>query len=232
MSVMFWGTNLHSAYIYTDSQMLEKKKAGVILVRQKICYLVGWLVVFSVPSTAVSFGDSTLIYCALRRTWSSVFTPFPLGNRTPGCRMAIHYTTTAPRHSMATLLFVNAKVFIKITKPMYLWSLDLTCHKMCLPRWKLSPRFCLLARPGQQLNLPGGRRGTATPPRGQKTYDTMFWKHKTSYFSIHLSYIILDSRKFHVNCHKTNDRLKKIDITSKLRKYINLANPHSWPFFQ
>ena len=32
-----------------------------------------------VPSTARSFRDGTPIYCPLRRTWSSVFTPFPLG---------------------------------------------------------------------------------------------------------------------------------------------------------
>ena len=36
-----------------------------------------WSVVFYVPSTARSFGDGTPIYCPLRRTWSSVFTPFP-----------------------------------------------------------------------------------------------------------------------------------------------------------
>ena len=42
-------------------------------------WLVGWLVVFSVPSTARSFRDCTPIYCPLRRTWSSVFTPFRPG---------------------------------------------------------------------------------------------------------------------------------------------------------
>ena len=30
--------------------------------------MVGWLVVFNVPSTARSFRDSTPIYCPLRRT--------------------------------------------------------------------------------------------------------------------------------------------------------------------
>ena len=39
----------------------------------------GWLVVFYVPSTASSFRDGTPIYCRLRKTWSSVFTPFPPG---------------------------------------------------------------------------------------------------------------------------------------------------------
>ena len=34
--------------------------------------MVGWLVVFNVPSTAMSFRDGTPIYCPLRRTWSSV----------------------------------------------------------------------------------------------------------------------------------------------------------------
>ena len=37
---------------------------------------VGWLVVFNVPSTVRSFRDGTPIYCPLRRTWSSINTPF------------------------------------------------------------------------------------------------------------------------------------------------------------
>ena len=41
--------------------------------------LVGWFVVFYVPSTARSFRDGTPIYCPLQMTWSSVFTPFPPG---------------------------------------------------------------------------------------------------------------------------------------------------------
>ena len=41
--------------------------------------LVGWLVVFHVPSTVRSFRDGNPIYCPLRRMWSSVFTPFPPG---------------------------------------------------------------------------------------------------------------------------------------------------------
>ena len=55
----------------------------------------GWLVVFYVPSTARSFRDGTPIYCPLRRTWSSVNTPFRESN--PGRRVAVHYTTAAPR---------------------------------------------------------------------------------------------------------------------------------------
>ena len=35
-------------------------------------WLVGWLVVFNVPSTARSFRDGTPIYCPLRMTWSSI----------------------------------------------------------------------------------------------------------------------------------------------------------------
>ena len=41
--------------------------------------LVNWCVVFNVPSTARSFRDGAPIYCPLRRTWSSVFTPSPPG---------------------------------------------------------------------------------------------------------------------------------------------------------
>ena len=37
------------------------------------------LVVFNVPSTARSFRDGTPIYCPLRRTWSSINTPFRPG---------------------------------------------------------------------------------------------------------------------------------------------------------
>ena len=37
------------------------------------------LVVFNVPSTARSFRDGTPIYYPLRRTWSSINTPFWLG---------------------------------------------------------------------------------------------------------------------------------------------------------
>ena len=42
-------------------------------------WLVGWLVVFNVPSTARSFRDGTPIYCPLRRTWSSINSPFRPG---------------------------------------------------------------------------------------------------------------------------------------------------------
>ena len=41
--------------------------------------LMVWLFVFNVPSTARSFRDGSPIYCPLRRTWSSVLTPFPPG---------------------------------------------------------------------------------------------------------------------------------------------------------
>ena len=41
-----------------------------------IIWLVGWLVVFYVPSTVRWFRDGTSIYCPLPRTWSSIFTLF------------------------------------------------------------------------------------------------------------------------------------------------------------
>ena len=50
------------------------EKLGVLLGllaeshRESSRYLVGWLVVFNVPSTARTFRDGTLIYCPLRRT--------------------------------------------------------------------------------------------------------------------------------------------------------------------
>ena len=54
-----------------------------------------WLVVFNVPSTARSFRDGTPIYCPLRRTWSSINTPFRPGIEPRG--MAVHYVTAALR---------------------------------------------------------------------------------------------------------------------------------------
>ena len=47
--------------------------------KEVVGWLVGWLVVFNVPSTARSFRDGTPIYCPLRRTWSSINTPFRPG---------------------------------------------------------------------------------------------------------------------------------------------------------
>ena len=41
--------------------------------------MVGWLVVFNVPSTARSLRDGTPIYYPLRRTWSLINTPFRPG---------------------------------------------------------------------------------------------------------------------------------------------------------
>ena len=42
-------------------------------------WLVDWLIVFYVPSTARSFRDGISIYCPLRRTLSSINTPFRPG---------------------------------------------------------------------------------------------------------------------------------------------------------
>ena len=46
----------------------------ILIIYNKVC-----LFVFYVPSTARSFRDGTPIYCPLRKTWSSVNTPFPPG---------------------------------------------------------------------------------------------------------------------------------------------------------
>ena len=78
--------------------------------------LVGWLVVFYVPSTAMSFRDGTPIYCPLRRTWSSVDTPFPPGieprtvawqSITPPLRHASSYIALEPilKISIYTVFF-------------------------------------------------------------------------------------------------------------------------------
>ena len=51
-----------------------------------------WLVVFYLPSTAKSFRDGAPIYCLMQS-----FYTVSIGNRTPGRRVAVHYTTAAPR---------------------------------------------------------------------------------------------------------------------------------------
>ena len=57
----------------------------------------GWMVVFSIPSTARPFRDGTPIYCPFAKDVECGFYTVPTGNRTPGCRVAVHYTTAAPR---------------------------------------------------------------------------------------------------------------------------------------
>ena len=47
--------------------------------KEMLSLFVCLFVCFYVPSTARSFRDGTPIYCPLRRTWSSVNTPFPPG---------------------------------------------------------------------------------------------------------------------------------------------------------
>ena len=55
------------------------------------------LVVFYVPSTARSFRDGTRIYCPLRRTWSSVNTPFTPGIEPgPSRGSPLHYRCATP----------------------------------------------------------------------------------------------------------------------------------------
>ena len=58
------------------------------------------LFVFYIPSIARSFGDGIPIYCPLRRTWSSVNTPFPLGIE-PGV-IAWQSITLPLRHASST----------------------------------------------------------------------------------------------------------------------------------
>ena len=58
------------------------------------------LVVFNVPSTARSFRDGTPIYCPLRRTWSSINTPFRPGIEP---RVVAWQSITLPlRHASST----------------------------------------------------------------------------------------------------------------------------------
>ena len=54
----------------------------------------GWFVVFYVPSTARSFRGHSLSFAKYVRL---CFFTVSTGNRTPGRRVAVHYTTAAPR---------------------------------------------------------------------------------------------------------------------------------------
>ena len=65
---------------------------------QLLCWLVGRFVVFSVPSTGWSFRDGTHIYCPIAKDVRLGFYTVPTGNRTPGRRVAVHYTTQRQLH--------------------------------------------------------------------------------------------------------------------------------------
>ena len=70
----------------------------VICTLSRCCHLVIFLVVwlFYVPSTGRSFRDGTPHLLSLVKDVKLGFYTVPTGNRTPGRRMAVHYTTTAP----------------------------------------------------------------------------------------------------------------------------------------
>ena len=70
--------SLHLLHITLLKHLIPEKICCNMLLLGR-CSPVGWLVVFNVPSTARSFRDGTPIYCPLRRTWSSINTPFRPG---------------------------------------------------------------------------------------------------------------------------------------------------------
>ena len=90
-------------------------------------WLVNWLVVFNVPSKTRSFRDGTTIYCPLRRTCNSVFTPSLPGIKPPV--VAWQSITQSLRHASSTTLFdINAfqgcdvyyaRVFMLILRHIY-----------------------------------------------------------------------------------------------------------------
>ena len=84
------------------------------------CHLVvGWLVVFNVPSTARSFRDGTPIYCPLRRTWSSINTPFRPGIEP---RAVAWQSITLPlRYASSTLPsgVCNCRILVSFTNKSY-----------------------------------------------------------------------------------------------------------------
>ena len=58
---------------------------------------VGWLVVFYVPSTARSFRDGIPHLLSLAQDEKLGKYTVPTGNRTPGRRVVVHYSTAAQR---------------------------------------------------------------------------------------------------------------------------------------
>ena len=81
-----------------------------------------WLVVFYGPSTARLFRDGTPIYCPLRRTWSSVLNTVPTGNRIPGRRVAVHYTTAAPRQLLDYNCTSCLEKLLRMCKFLFFWG--------------------------------------------------------------------------------------------------------------
>ena len=112
-------------------QFLKEKSLGfwvlhfMVIFCLKMKYLTEcWLVVFYVPWTVRSFKDGTPIYCPLRRTCSSVFTPFPPGiEPRPVAWQSITYHCATP----APLLTEWNVMFFKMTLEMskYYWNFHL-----------------------------------------------------------------------------------------------------------
>ena len=81
--------------------------------------LVCWLVVFNVPSTARSYRDGTPIFCPLRRTWSSINTPFPPGIEPPAVAYAtVHYViaTRAPWGPEFISCYLSNSYFVQLNQ--------------------------------------------------------------------------------------------------------------------
>ena len=75
----------------------------LIIIIQRFTHCYGWLVVFYVPLTVRSFRDGTP-FTVLAKDVKFCFNTFPTGNRTPGHRVAVHYTTAAPRQLLHILI--------------------------------------------------------------------------------------------------------------------------------
>ena len=72
---------------------------------------------FNVPSTARSFRDGTPIYCPLRRTWSSINTPFRPGIEP---RAVAWQSITLPLRYASSMFFC---FFYKRKSLVYIWSM-------------------------------------------------------------------------------------------------------------
>ena len=129
---------------YLIINMYFYRIADIIIIMIFIDVSLGWLVVFNVPSTARSFRDGTPIYCPLRRTWSSINTPFRPGIEP---RAVAWQSITLPLRYASFIGSIFILLCIKIISVTYFSSCLLYCLKAYyngIDHWvSLSTKRCI-----------------------------------------------------------------------------------------